>query len=250
MLEVRKLFKRYGSTVALSDISFALEPGVYVVTGPNGAGKTTLLRTLCGAVQPSSGEISLNGIDTLNDRAGARRHISYLADDVPLYSDLTVEGQLIYRGRLKGLSSRRLRARIRHVTDAFNLKPIYTKPTSVITAGQRKCVGIADAMLLDYFLLALDEPFHGLDAFHADLFIKALNSVSRHAIVLVATHRLDFAEAINGKCIVMANGVIASQFRISQPENTDRVSGDGTSLSLAERVREALRTFYAGGGGR
>lgn len=236
MLEVSNLRKTYGGTVALDGVTFNLEPGIYLVAGPNGAGKTTLLRTLTGAEVPSAGSILLEGIDISSDRMRLRRHINYLSDSVPLYRDMTVEGHLIYRGRLKGLSSRRLRARIRHVTESLGLKAIYTKSTASLSAGQRKCVGIADAMLTDSRLLAIDEPFDALDSLHCEMLTKALTSAARHTVILLATNRLDAAEAIAGKCIVLTSGSLAGIFDTSnRPE--------GTTLSQA--VSETLRKYYS-----
>ncbi len=237
MLEVKKINKTFGSTQALASLSLTLAPGLYVLTGPNGAGKTTFLRAISGASLPDSGEILLNGIDIINQRETARRHISYLSDQNPIYSDMTVEGHLVYRARLKGLSSKRLRARIRHVSELFNLKPIFTKRNSDLTAGQRKCVCLADAMLTDTPLLAIDEPFHGLDIFHSDLLLKALSSLSHNSVNIIATHRLDIAERLDATCLVMARGFLADTFQVRQPDNT---------IPLSERVKNSLKRYYNG----
>lgn len=236
MLEVSNLRKTYGGTVALDNVTFNLEPGIYLVAGPNGAGKTTLLRTLSGAELPTSGSVSLEGNDIFGDRMRVRRHINYLSDSVPLYKDMTIEGHLVYRGRLKGLSSRRLRARIRHVIESLGLKAIYTKSTASLSAGQRKCVGIADVMLTDSRLLAIDEPFDALDSIHCEMLCKALASAARHTVILLATNRLDAAEAIDGKCIVLTSGSLAGIFETAnRPEGT----------TLAQAVAETLRKHYS-----
>ena len=236
MLDVAQLRKTYGATVALSSLTFSLDPGICIVAGPNGAGKTTLLRTVCGAERPTSGSVLLDGVDVHGGGLRIRRHISYLSDGVPLYNDLTVENHLIYRGRLKGLSSRRLRARIRHVTEILDLKPIYTWQTGCLSAGQRKRVGIADAMLTDVRLLAIDEPFDGLDLPHCEMLSRALLSLSRHTLVMLATHRLDVAGDLGGVCMVLASGALAARIDVSA-----RPAGE----SLSSSVGAALRAFYA-----
>lgn len=238
MLEVEKLRKRYGNTTALADVTFSLPPGICVVAGPNGAGKTTLLRAVTGAERADSGTVRIDGIDVYG---GVRmlRHISYLSDRVPLYADLTVEDHLNYRGKLKRMSPRRLRARIKHLSDLLDLRPVFTKRTSALSAGQRKRVGIADAMLVDSRLLAIDEPFAGLDREHCEILAKALASFSRHTLVMLATHRFDIAEGLSGKCLVLSSGEIAGIFDFG---------GEATGRQpLGDRVADTIRTFYAKG---
>lgn len=236
MLEVLEISKTFGGTVALDGISIKLTPGIYLVAGPNGAGKTTLLRTVTGAEYPSSGSVILEGKDYFANRAQMRRYINYLSDSVPLYNDMTVEGHLVYRGRLKGLSSRRLRARVRHVTESLGLKAIFTKSISTLSAGQRKCVGIADAMLTDSRILAIDEPFDALDSLHCEMLCKALATAARHTVILLATNRLDAAESIDGQCIVLTAGSLAGVFDIAKrPEG----------MTISQAVSETLRQYYS-----
>ena len=236
MLEATKLRKNYGGTVALDSVSLSLNPGICIVAGPNGAGKTTLLRTVSGAEHPTSGSVTLDGMDVHGDSLRMRRQISYLSDAVPLYRDLSVEDHLLYRGRLKGLSAMRLRARIRHVSELLDLKPIYTRPTASLSGGQRKRVGIADAMLTEVRLLAIDEPFAGVDETHCEMLVAAFASVSRHTLVMLATHRLDSAALLGGTCVVLASGALAATFPCSASP------GGG---SLAAGVAEAVRAHYA-----
>lgn len=236
MLEAAKLRKTYGNTVALAGASFSLAPGICVVAGPNGAGKTTLLRAVTGAERADSGTVTLDGMNVYGDNLRLLRHISYLSDRVPLYADLTVEDHLQYRGRLKGLVPRRLRARIRHVTDALDLRQIFTKRTGTLSAGQRKLVGIADAMLTDSRLLAIDEPFAGMDDMHCETLADALKSVSRHTLVMLATHRLDVLEKSAGTCMVLSHGEIASVFAFGTP--------DSPKIGLRERIASSISAFY------
>lgn len=216
MLEVHGLTKKYGRTAALSDISFDIDAGICVVAGPNGSGKTTLLRTLVGAEKPSSGSVILDGNDVYADLMRAHRHMSYLSDAVPLYNDLTVEEHLTYRGRLKGLSGKRLRARLRHVSEAMDVKQLGTVRISALSSGEKKRVGIADSMLCETRALLIDEPFAGLDRSHVDAFLQTLEPVSKHAVVLLATHDLDVISGISGHCIVLYSGHLAGIIPISE----------------------------------
>ena len=237
MLEAVKLERRYGATPALAGVSFSLPPGICAVTGPNGAGKTTLLRAVTGAERADSGTLALDGADVYSSIPKIFRHISYLSDRVPLYSDLNVEDHLLYRGRLKGLSPRRLRARIRHLADILDLTPVFAKRTSSLSAGQRKRAGIADALLSDVRLLAIDEPFEGLDAPHCAMVADALAGIARHTLVMLATHRADVLDGHSGTCLVLSSGALAAQFPF----------GPGDATPLAPRIAAALQAHYRRG---
>ncbi len=218
MLEVRNLTRRFGRHEAVSDVSFDLDAGVCAVIGPNGAGKTTLLRAIVGADHASSGSVLLDGIDVFAEPMRAHRHISYLADAVPLYGDLTVEEHLTYRGRLKGLSGRRLRARLRHVIEALDLKGIATARTSSLSAGQRKRAGIADAILCETRALLIDEPFAGLDVEHVGPLLEIFQTLAKHTIVMLATHDIPAVSRLDGKCLVLHAGRLAGEIDVSQPD--------------------------------
>lgn len=230
MLSARNISVRYGRVAALAGVSFDLDTGLCLVCGESGAGKTTLLRAICGVAPSATGSVSLDGLDIAEDTMRARRHISYLPDSSPLYPDLTVEEHLSYRGRLKGLSGRRLWARMRHVMEALDLKDLATRRTVALSAGQRRRAAIADALLCDTRLLLLDDPFAGLDETHARALLDTLAPVAKHAIVLLATHDLDLAShAAGAKCLVLDAGHLAAIMD---------ADGDG---SLAERCAAAAK---------
>lgn len=253
MLKAEHLKKQFGNTIALADVSLSLDTGICAITGPNGAGKTTLLRVLTGAERADSGAVFLDGMPLSGDDIRILRHISYLSDKVPLYSDLTVEDHLQYRGRLKGLPPRRLRARMRHLTETLDLRQIFTKRTATLSAGQRKRVGIADAMLTDASVLAIDEPFAGVDDVHCGMILAALRSAARHSLVLLATHRFDILEKADGTCIVLATGKVAATFGLGAAvQQTDGADSAATAapqpdLALRDRITLAVKGFYERG---
>lgn len=230
MLEVRQLTRSFGRHEAVSGLTFSLDSGICVVAGPNGAGKTTLLRTIVGADKAADGSVMLDGLDVFTAPMRAHRHMSYLADTVPLYKDLTVEEHLTYRGRLKGLSGRRLRARLRHVIEALDLKSLATTRTAALSEGQCKRTGIADAMLCETRLLLIDEPFAGLDEEHVASLIDIFANIAKHTIVLLATHDLHAFDGQEGKCLVLHAGRFAGLIPIT----------DETGEPLARRYAHCL----------
>ena len=241
MLEVRNLTKRFGRHEAVSDVSFDLDAGICAVTGPNGAGKTTLLRAIAGADRVAGGSVVLDGLDVFAEPMRAHRHISYLADTVPLYGDLSVEEHLTYRGRLKGLSGKRLRARLRHVMEELDLKGIATARTSSLSAGQRKRAGIADAILFETRALLIDEPFAGLDAEHVELVLDVFQTLAKHAIVMLATHDIPTVSRLDGKCLVLHSGRLAGELDISPPDGGEPLAARYAACIVEARIAEVAQ---------
>lgn len=236
MLEARNLVYCYGRFKALSGISFRAETGVNIVTGPNGAGKTTLLRVVAGLLPPARGRILLDGVDLIAQREAARASLSYLPDSVPLYYDLTVAEHLTYRAQLKGFTGRRLRARLRHVAETFDLRSLVNVRTGRLSAGQKRLVGLADAFLSESRLLILDEPFADLDDTHSRALCAALASTARHAVVLVATHCFHPLPGLEGRCVVLSAGTLAGVIPLS-----------GAGL---EPLRDRVATTIVSGSGK
>ena len=240
MLEVRQLSRSFGRHEAVSGLTFSLDSGICVVAGPNGAGKTTLLRTIVGADKAAGGSVMLDGLDVFANPMQAHRHMSYLADTVPLYKDLTVEEHLTYRGRLKGLSGRRLRARLRHVIEALDLKSLATVRTAALSAGQRKRAGIADAMLCETRVLLIDEPFAGLDEEHIVPLLDLLSTIAKHAIVMLATHDLYAFGDMDGQCLVLHAGHFAGLIPLVEENGEPLVKRYSDCLEKA-RIEEVSK---------
>ncbi len=242
MLDVDDLTKRFGRVAALHGVSFQQENGFCLVAGPNGAGKTTLLRVLAGASHASSGSALLDDIDLFADPFVSHRLTSYLSDRVPLYDDLSTEDHLIYRGRLKGLSGMRLRARVRRVVEDLDLGPLRLERISRLSAGQRRRVGLADTLLTDSRLLLVDEPFAGLDDAHMHRVAALLADAARHAVVLAATHTLSAAEGLDGFCLVLSSGRLAAHVPFSAGDPRGALSQRVADIvEKAAREEEAAR---------
>src|SRR5207245_7245718 len=129
MIEVQDLTKRYGPTVAVSGVSFEAQKGeVLGFLGPNGAGKTTTMRMITGYLPPTSGKVRVAGYDVAEKSVEARRHIGYLPEMVPLYTDLTTFEYLDFRGRICGLHhGRERKARVSEVMEELNIGDVQNK---------------------------------------------------------------------------------------------------------------------------
>ena len=147
MIEVNGVSKMFGAFPAISDISFRVEPGeILGFLGPNGAGKSTTMKIITGFMPPTDGNVTIAGYDIVTDSLEARKHIGYLPETVPLYTDMTIKDYLEYMGRLRGMSRDYINQRISEVIDICNLGDYNSTIISKLSKGFRQRVGIARAL--------------------------------------------------------------------------------------------------------
>ena len=156
MIQVTGLTRRYGSVLAVSDLSFSIKEGEIVgFLGPNGAGKTTTMNMLTGCLRPSAGTIMLGGFDIDTDAAEARKKIGYLPETPPLYPDMTVEEYLDFVYRLKQCKLPQ-EEHIRQVCTMVGLTDVYGSIIRNLSKGYRQRVGLAQALIGNPDILILD----------------------------------------------------------------------------------------------
>ena len=209
MIEVFHLSKRYGRHLAVRDISFSVSKGEIVgFLGPNGAGKTTTLRMLTGFLPPTSGSATIAGFDIFRESIEARKRIGYMPENVPLYDDMRVREYLLFRARLKGLSSRDARRRVSDVTDTCGLGEVRRKMIKTLSKGYRQRVGLADALVHEPELLILDEPTNGLDPIQIRQIRELIKRLALNHTVIISSHILSEVEMIANRVIIIDNGQI------------------------------------------
>jgi ABC-2 type transport system ATP-binding protein len=191
MLEVRKITFSYGLRETLSDITFDVATGeILAIIGANGAGKTTLLKVLACLLMQDSGNVRLDGTDTLERPVRYRKRIGYLSEKCPLYDEMTVEDYLSYRLRLRGERSLRVRRRVDEVVAQCGLIEERGSVMRVLSHGYRKRVGLADALSAHPNLLLLDDPLAGLDLPQRKQVAEVLTTVSARTAVVLAGHEI------------------------------------------------------------
>jgi len=198
MLVIDHVTRFYGAKKALDDVAFDVAPGeVLGVLGPNGAGKSTLLRIIAGILEPTSGDIRHNGRSTFPPTPASRRAFGFLAEDAPLYPEMTAAEHLRYRARLKGFTEPRISIRMREMMEAAGAGEFGNTRCGALSAGQRRRVALADAMFAHPAVLLLDAPFDNLDAVHARRVQSVLATRAARTCVVATGHNL---RALAGVC--------------------------------------------------
>lgn len=210
MLQIKNIVKKFGSFTAVNCINVHINQGeLYGFLGPNGAGKTTTIKMIAGIYAPTSGSISINGIDISKDPVKAKLQIGYVPDQPYLYDKLTGREFLYFSGGLYNLDKKTIQHKIDELVDLLKIESWLDKRTEKYSQGMRQRITIASALLHDPKLIVLDEPMIGLDPQSAVLVKKILNQkVSEGASVFVSTHSLSFAEEICSRIGIIKAGTI------------------------------------------
>jgi ABC-2 type transport system ATP-binding protein len=208
-INVQNLTKRYGTVLAVDDVSFQVQPGELVgFLGPNGAGKTTCMRILTTWMPASSGYAWLAGFDVMYQSMEVRSRIGYLPESVPLYPELRVREYLQYRAKLKGVERSVRQARIDYCLERCRIKEVKNRLTGTLSKGYRQRVGLADAMLADPPILILDEPTSGLDPVQIGETLSTIKELAGKHTVLLSTHILSEVERVCERVIIIDKGRI------------------------------------------
>jgi ABC-2 type transport system ATP-binding protein len=210
-IDVRGLTRRFGSFVAVNNLSFQVEAGeIFGFLGANGAGKSTTIRMLCGLLQPSEGTALIDGIDVSADPEGVKRRIGYMSQRFSLYEALTVDQNIRFFGGIYGLSGDRFEQRRRFVIDMAGLQGRENTLTNQLPGGWRQRLALGCAILHEPSIVFLDEPTGGVDPLSRRRFWDLIGDLSRRGVtVLVTTHYLDEAEHCHRLAIIQAGRLAA-----------------------------------------
>ena len=248
-VELAGVGKRYGRTHALVDVDLAFDHGVTGLLGPNGAGKTTLLRIVATSIAADSGEVLLLGRDPHHSHAdvtAVRRELGYLPQELGYPSDMTAFGFVEYVAVLKEWNDRERRAQeVRRVLDVVGLADQAAVRVGRLSGGQRRRVGLAQALLGDPRLVVLDEPTTGLDpAQRADL-RRTLSTLGHRSTVLLSTHQTEDVAALCERVVVLAGGTVRFDGAV-----TDLVATAVGRVWLADEPGEDALASWRTGTGR
>jgi ABC-2 type transport system ATP-binding protein len=202
------LFKQFGRTQAVRDLSFSIAKGEIVgFLGPNGAGKSTTLRILTGILPASSGYLKVCGKSVPLHEQEIRREIGYMPENNPLPDDLRVIEYLRFRAQIKGIPLRKRKARIEHAMEVCELqRKARRKIIGTLSKGFRQRVGIADAILAEPSVTILDEPTIGLDPHQVIAIRRLLDNLRGQTTVIFSSHILSEVEVSCDRILILNQG--------------------------------------------
>ena len=215
MVKVENLVKRYGTSYALSDVSFEIGEGEIVgLLGPNGAGKSTAMNIITGYLSSSSGSAYVNGIDILENPIEAKKHIGFLPEQPPVYPEMTVCEYLDFVYDLKGCELPR-DEHIAEILSVVKLTEVKNRLIKNLSKGYKQRVGIAQALVGDPKVIIFDEPTVGLDPKQILEVRGLIRTLGKRHTVILSTHILAEVQAVCERVIIINKG------RIIADEKTD-----------------------------
>ena len=247
MIEVQDLTKVFYTHtgqehVAVDGLSFHVTRGeIYGLLGPNGAGKTTTLRVIAGLMQPTSGDVRVDGYSGSADPMALKERTGFLTANTGLYSRLSPRETLRYFGELRGIPRIALDAQIEELISLLGLEKFADRRCEGMSTGERQRVQIARTLIGHPQILVLDEPTNGLDVLTNRLILDFVRQASKrgHTIIL-STHHLDEVESICNRFGMLHKGKLLSEGTLSQlREQTGKERLSDIFLNMVERVEGA-----------
>jgi ABC-2 type transport system ATP-binding protein len=241
-IQVRNVARSFGAVNAVRDASLDARPGtVTALIGPNGSGKTTLLLMLASLLRPDSGSILIGGADPGTDAAAVRSRLGWMPDVLGSWNSLSVRATLEITGRLYRMERSAAATRASELLGLVGLEALATRPTRVLSRGQKQKLSLARALVHDPDVLLLDEPASGLDPVaRLDLQVLIRRLAGEGKTVLISSHVLAELDEMADTAVYLEAGVTASDERVAQTKLTARAWRIRTADPVA--LRRALET--------
>ena len=244
MIEVRNLVKKYGNHLAVDHLDFTIEEGhIYGFLGPNGAGKSTTMNIMTGYLGATEGQVFINGHDILKEPEEAKKHIGYLPEIPPLYTEMTVREYMEFAAELKRIPKNKREESINEVEKLVKIKDVESRLIKNLSKGDRQRVGLAQAVLGFPEIIILDEPSVGLDPKQIIEIRELIRKLAKKHTVILSSHILAEVREVCDYILIISKGKLVAS---DTPENLERLLGDAGMIEIeteapAARVREILK---------
>ncbi len=244
IIQAQDLRKRYGDRVAVDGVSITVHEGEIVgLLGPNGAGKTTTLSMLSGVIAPDSGWVSIAGHDLASSPRKARERLGLVPQSLALYPTLTAIENLLFFGRMEGLSSRDA---LHHATGLLEEVGLSDRSNDMVgdfSGGMKRRLNIACGMLHFPAAIMLDEPTAGVDPQSRGRIFAVVESATRSGgAILYSTHYMEEAERLCNRIVLIDHGKI-----VAQGTDAELIALAGTEPRLEIVTKKALRPGWSNG---
>ena len=242
MIEVKNITKKYGNFTAVNNISFEINEGEIIgLLGPNGAGKSTTMNMITGYIEPTEGEIIINGNNISKNPKKAKAQIGYMPEGVPLYSDLTVKEFVTYMAELKKVDRKTRKEKVEKIIEQTGLKDVEKKLTRNLSRGYKQRVSMAGALVGEPPILILDEPTVGLDPKQITEIRALIKELGKTHTVILSSHILSEVSQICNKVIIINKGKIVA---VDTPENLEKkVSNNNITYVTVEDTENKMDTI-------
>lgn len=228
MVEVKNLVKRYGDKLAVDHVSFTVNEGeILGFLGPNGAGKSTTMNIITGYLSSTSGTVTIDGCEILDDPKGAKSKIGYLPEIPPLYQDMTVKRYLEFVYDLKKVTLPK-KEHLEEVCKVTKIADVYNRIIKNLSKGYRQRVGLAQALIGNPPVIILDEPTVGLDPKQIIEMRNLIRGLGKKHTVILSSHVLSEIQAVCDRIVVINHGKLVAD------ENTTDIT---TNLTGAKRIQ-------------
>jgi ABC-2 type transport system ATP-binding protein len=255
MIEVKDLTKTYGSKTAVDHINFTVKDGeILGFLGPNGAGKSTTMNIITGYTSSTSGTVTIDGDEILENPLAVKKKIGYLPEHPPLYLDMTVQEYLSFLFDLKKVRMPK-KSHLEEVCEHVRISDVYGRIIKNLSKGYRQRVGLAQALLGNPSVLILDEPTVGLDPKQIIEIRSLIKDLGKKHTIILSSHILPEVQATCERVIVISKGKLLADDtpdNLSKAMSTDhkltvRVDGPETEVfKLLEKLPNLVRVDKLG----
>lgn len=238
-IQVQNITKQYGEQLALNNVTLSIDKGIVGLLGPNGAGKSTLMKIITCFIPPTSGTVSVNGFDVMDNPMEVKRIVGYLPEHNPLYLDMYVREYLNFVAGIHHLNGKTAKERIERMIEETGLSLEAHKKIGALSKGYRQRVGLAQAMMHDPQVLILDEPTSGLDPNQLIEIRNLISDLGKEKTVLLSTHIMQEVEAICQRAIIINKGVVVADDKIENLKQ-DNTANNVIVVEFESQVNESL----------
>jgi ABC-2 type transport system ATP-binding protein len=254
MLELKGITKKFSIFPVVKDVSFSVRPGeVLGYLGPNGAGKTTTIRMLAGLLEPTDGEILLDGLNIKKDMTAYKARVGYVPEQSEVYPHLSAQEYLLMVGRLRHLPESPLRQKIDDLMVLFELDRDMLSPISSYSKGMRQKVLISAALLHNPDVLLFDEPLSGLDVTTAMVVKDIIEHLAMEdKMILYSSHVLEVTEKLCSRVIIIHKGIVVADDSVENLRHLMKVPSleeifsqlvvEEDTAAVARRVIEIIKS--------
>ena len=242
MIEVKNVTKKYPNIEAVDNINFTIKDGEVVgFLGPNGAGKTTTMNMITGFIEPTEGQIIINGFDIVKKSKKAKKQIGYMPEGVPLYTELTAREFVNYMAELKDVKAKERKEAVEKAIEETGLKDVQNKLIKNLSRGYKQRVSMAGALVGNPEVIILDEPTVGLDPKQITEIRSLIKELGKKHTVILSSHILSEVSQICERVIIINHGKIVA---IDTPENLENKTKEkNTILVTVEDKNEKMKNL-------